>query len=143
MCKRRCIIISSYIMPKNIINKPGIYEFINVLWATYRNMTNNTIMLDYCNTKNIDLSLMAPLGLVLTKIKSNKNKIYFTRMNGSVKNKLIKAEFIGKDINSDKDYLGLVWDGDSCSSCSGVCGEYLKINNPHKISFYLFNYLFI
>ncbi|EFE7735475.1 TPA: hypothetical protein ACG0Q0_002607 [Escherichia coli] len=41
------------------------------------------------------------------------------------------------DINSDKDYLGLVWDGDSCSSCSGVCGEYLKINNPHKISFYL------
>ena len=92
-------------MPKNIINKPGIYEFINVLWATYRNMTNNTIMLDYCNTKNIDLSLMAPLGLVLTKIKSNKNKIYFTRMNGSVKNKLIKAEFIGKYINSDKDIL--------------------------------------
>ncbi len=33
--------------------------------------------------------------------------------------------------------FGLVWDGDSTSSCSGVYGEYLKINNPHKTSLYL------
>lgn len=29
---------------------------------------------------------------------------------------------------------GLVWDGDSIDSCSGVYGEYLLINNPHKLS---------
>lgn len=33
--------------------------------------------------------------------------------------------------------FGLVWDGDSIDECSGNWGEYLKINNPHKTSFYL------
>ncbi len=33
--------------------------------------------------------------------------------------------------------FGLVWDGDSADTCSGVYGEYLKINNPHKTSLYL------
>lgn len=32
---------------------------------------------------------------------------------------------------------GLVWDGDSCNGCGGIWGEYLKLNNPHKTSFYL------
>ena len=32
---------------------------------------------------------------------------------------------------------GLVWDGDSLSGCSGMLGEYLKFNNPHKASLYL------
>lgn len=32
---------------------------------------------------------------------------------------------------------GLVWDGDSLDECSGEWGEYLRINNPHKASFYL------
>lgn len=29
---------------------------------------------------------------------------------------------------------GLVWDGDAIDSCTGVYGEYLLINNPHKLS---------
>lgn len=33
--------------------------------------------------------------------------------------------------------FGLVWDGHSIQECSGDWGEYLKINNPHKTSFYL------
>lgn len=32
---------------------------------------------------------------------------------------------------------GLIWDGDDISTCSGIFGEYLKINNPHKTSLYL------
>jgi hypothetical protein len=31
---------------------------------------------------------------------------------------------------------GLVWDGDSPSTCSGA-GAYLRINDPHKTSLYL------
>ncbi len=42
-------------------------------------------------------------------------------------------EFI-RTVNSD---WGLVWDGDSVDGCSGVWGSYLRINNPHKTSFYL------
>ena len=33
--------------------------------------------------------------------------------------------------------FGLVWDGLEADTCSGVYGEYLKINNPHKTSLYL------
>lgn len=33
--------------------------------------------------------------------------------------------------------LGLVWDGDSLCSCTGPSGEYLRFNNPHKLSLYL------
>lgn len=32
---------------------------------------------------------------------------------------------------------GLVWDGDSIDSCSGVLGKYLRYNLPHKLSLYL------
>lgn len=33
--------------------------------------------------------------------------------------------------------FGVVWDGESCETCSGVYGEYLRVNNPHKTSSYL------
>lgn len=33
--------------------------------------------------------------------------------------------------------LGLVWDGDSLTGCAGDSGEYLRYNNPHKLSLYL------
>lgn len=35
----------------------------------------------------------------------------------------------------DGDY-GLVWDGDTLQSCSGLYGNYLRYNNPHKASLY-------
>jgi len=33
--------------------------------------------------------------------------------------------------------FGLVWDGDNLNSCSGNTGDYLRLNNPHKVSLYL------
>lgn len=33
--------------------------------------------------------------------------------------------------------FGLVWDGQSTSTCSGIFGNYLKYNDPHKVSLYL------
>lgn len=33
--------------------------------------------------------------------------------------------------------FGLVWDGDSPDTCSGMFGKYMSINNPHKMSLYL------
>lgn len=33
--------------------------------------------------------------------------------------------------------FGLVWDGTSLETCAGNIGEYLKFNNPHKLSLYL------
>lgn len=36
-----------------------------------------------------------------------------------------------------KSMFGLVWDGDSIETCSGVGGEYLRLISPHKLSMYL------
>ena len=36
-----------------------------------------------------------------------------------------------------KGAFGLIWDGDSTATCSGIYGEYLRYNNPHKLSLYL------
>lgn len=33
--------------------------------------------------------------------------------------------------------FGLVWDGSSVDTCNGKFGEYMKFNNPHKVSLYL------
>lgn len=33
--------------------------------------------------------------------------------------------------------FGLVWDGDSVDGCKGLSGQYLRYNNPHKLSLYL------
>lgn len=33
--------------------------------------------------------------------------------------------------------FGLVWDGDSSEDCVGNFGEYMKYNNPHKLSMYM------
>ncbi len=38
--------------------------------------------------------------------------------------------------NMAGDY-GLVWDGPEIETCSGDYGQYLKINNPHKVSLYM------
>ena len=40
-------------------------------------------------------------------------------------------------IATAKGDFGLVWDGDSLTACTGDFGEYLRINTPHKASFYL------
>lgn len=33
--------------------------------------------------------------------------------------------------------FGLIWDGDSIDTCAGAFGEYMKYNNPHKLSLYI------
>lgn len=47
--------------------------------------------------------------------------------------------FIASDdfIRSSVGHFGLVWDGSSIDECAGDWGVYLKVNNPHKTSFYL------
>jgi len=40
-------------------------------------------------------------------------------------------------VNVIEGRFGLIWDGPSIDSCTGLMGEYLKYNTPHKISLYL------
>lgn len=42
-------------------------------------------------------------------------------------------ELVGK-LEGD---FGLVWDGTSVDTCTGIFGNYLRLNDPHKLSLYL------
>lgn len=46
----------------------------------------------------------------------------------------LKPEVLMQQVEAD---FGLVWDGSSLDECDGDWGSYLKINNPHKTSFYI------
>lgn len=43
-------------------------------------------------------------------------------------------EELPKYLNSS---FGLVWDGTTTKCCDGIFGEYMKYNNPHKVSLYI------
>ena len=90
-------------------------------------------------------------------LNSNKNRFLYEldslprRWHLSVYGKGFEADRIsGKDyfsyngflsadqlISSVRGDFGLVWDGDSYSTCIGNYGEYLQYNNPHKVSLYV------
>ncbi len=53
--------------------------------------------------------------------------------NVEYKGVLTSAEIVYK-ITGD---YGLVWDGESIDGCTGYYGEYLRYNNPHKLSLYM------
>lgn len=69
-----------YTMPKKIIPTKGIFEFITILYSTFKNVQYSKISLLSENTRIINPVLMAPLGLVLTKLKSQKNYIVFNKL---------------------------------------------------------------
>ena len=54
------------------------------------------------------------------------------------KNYSYKGSFDPNDLpNQLEGAYGLVWDGNSLDSCLGNTGNYLKYNNPHKVSLYI------
>lgn len=47
------------------------------------------------------------------------------------------GKFDSDDIRKIDGDWGLVWDGDSCETCNGLFGEYLKYIASHKLSLYI------
>lgn len=81
----------------------------------------------------------------LTELLKNENRIKFnlygpnftssTNNNDYVSYKgIFSPEKIPFVLEGD---FGLVWDGDSILTCSGITGEYLTYNNPHKVSLFI------
>jgi hypothetical protein len=62
---------------------------------------------------------------------SNYDKTKNTNLNycGTFDSEIIHEELKGK--------FGLIWDGESIESCIGTYGEYMRYNNPHKVSMYI------
>lgn len=80
-----------------------------------------------CFIKKINEIIKTPIGLYGNRPSYN--------MSNNVKYKgSFKPEELGKVMTED---FGLLWDGESVEECSGTMGNYMKYNNPHKLSLYL------
>lgn len=77
--------------------------------------------------KNIDTVLCKRILIYgsLPKYALPKNIIYKGSYSPNELRKKIEGEF------------GLIWDGESSESCIGENGNYMKFNNPHKLSLYI------
>ena len=54
------------------------------------------------------------------------------------RNTYYKGSYRPEELLSNLDgKYGLIWDGDSIESCTGLFGDYMRYNNPHKLSMYL------
>ena len=74
----------------------------------------------------------------ISKVKFNLYGVNYDEKKCSGKNINYKGVFPpDKLINNLSGMFGLVWDGNSTETCNGVWGNYLKYNNPHKVSLYL------
>ncbi|MCT3034571.1 hypothetical protein [Pediococcus parvulus] len=85
-------------------------------------------------TGNLEKSLFLKKLKINTSIKLYGIKPQLPYPNNIKYRGSFEADKLGQVV---KEGFGLVWDGDSIDTCSGVLGEYLKFNNPHKTSFYL------
>lgn len=86
--------------------------------------------------KNFFLQLM---GDIVLTYDFNLYGSGFECQQKSLNNHISYKGFVPSDelISTADGDFGLVWDGDSVTSCSGELGEYLQYNNPHKTSLYI------
>lgn len=70
-----------------------------------------------------------------------KVNLYGVGYEGKIKENIsYKGAFLPEELSEVMEGgFGIVWDGISSENCIGVYGEYLKLNNPHKMSLYLAN----
>lgn len=76
----------------------------------------------------LDLGSVTTCHFELYGIKGNMD---FSGINNVEYKGMLSSDEIIYKLTGD---YGLIWDGDSVDSCSGVYGQYLLINNPHKLS---------
>lgn len=107
---------------------------------------------DYLIDDSFEIKQDAGIVVAGNLLKEKSEYIYKLNMLKNVKFNLFGANYSGNNyenisyfgtflpdelIKNMQGKYGLVWDGDSLDTCSGLTGEYLKVNNPHKLSLYL------
>lgn len=129
--------MTEYLLKKGI-NRDKIIdlEIFDYLMEDYKSST------DYCKSVYIAGNLDQEKSHYLSEL-FNLKKIKFELYgpNYNIKpadnihyNGIVKSSELPNLLNRG---FGLVWDGDTIETCKGPFGEYLKYNNPHKLSLYL------
>lgn len=75
---------------------------------------------------------------MLKDLNLNLYGVEFDEKNVKSKNVSYKGVFQPDELPGKmKGNYGLIWDGEEINTCSGHFGQYLRFNNPHKLSLYM------
>lgn len=126
-------LINKGVDPEKIINL-GVFDYLLSQQISVGKFNKQIII-----AGNLDVEKVGYLQH-LNKIKGCKIVLYgpnytMCEMSGNIEYKgIVNASDLPYKLNEG---FGLVWDGDSVESCTGLFGNYLKYNNPHKLSMYI------
>ena len=118
------------------INKPRFVDLCLFDYITDKTIEDRTIDGDEIIIAG-NLS-KTKCGYIYDLPKNVRFGLYGVGYQGSQENINYYGSYLANEISLKiKGKFGLVWDGTSAKTCKGNYGNYLKINNPHKMSLYL------
>lgn len=135
--------MKNYLVDKCNVEKERIIELGVFDYLTEKNVQYNRKM-----CKNIAIAgnlaiekseyIYSLINKKFSSISLNLYGVNFDEKLCTEKNYSYKGSFDANDLpNQLEGAYGLVWDGNSLDSCLGNTGNYLKYNNPHKVSLYI------
>lgn len=147
MCMLADVIIVHNDKMKDFFVKKGIpkeklvvLEIFDYLQKKDSNKTKKYFEKQITVAGNLDINKCKYIG-ELCKLNKIKIQLYGPNFDNKMKNYSniqyggsVPSDIIPKKLISG---FGLVWDGNSLEGCRGNTGQYLKYNNPHKLSLYL------
>ena len=132
-------VMKSYFMSKNVPeNKIVVLDIFDYLC----NCNDNKKIVFSKNITiagNLDVQKSPYIGLLNT-VKNVKFNLYGPNyqnddhLSNICYKGLVKSDLLPDEL---REGFGLVWDGTSIETCEGATGQYLRYNNPHKLSLYL------
>ena len=134
--------MKDYLIDKGV-SPDKIYELGIFDYLTDCETESKTIK--YAKTLNIAGNLDTGKCKYIKELNNLKKDIQVNLYGPNYDENVLNSESIhykGKFPSDEIPYLldegfGLVWDGDGINGCSGNTGEYLRYNNPHKLSLYM------
>lgn len=93
--------VKKYFMPKKICSDKITYKFFTCMYNAFEKTFYTEIKFDFSHTKIIDKSIIAPLGLLFTKIRSKQNKIWLSNVSQEIKKIFIEYGFVKIDNMSE------------------------------------------
>lgn len=121
--------------PENRIFELGIFDYLcddinrktklnkEIIFAGNLSQTKSPFIAKFSNLTSLNFNLY---GINFDKESITSNNIKYS---GSYTSDILPQKI--------ENGFGLIWDGEDLDSCTGNMGNYLRWNNPHKLSLYI------
>ena len=110
-----------------------IFDYLSDSPINEKNFANNIII-----AGNLDSSKSAYLGEIQNVSNLNFDLYGLNYKDNASPNIAYHGAFKPEELSEQfTSGFGLVWDGTSIDTCDGNTGNYLRYNNPHKLSLYI------